>query len=129
MCFNYADGYLVQLTKCRALLQVHPICATTIQPSTYHSTTWILIYVTNGGIYLYTYVCVYVKECSPIIINIIICTNPKTMTFSACGRGSSTTATLSFALPLPHNQRRAMNGNNAVASIPHYPIKKIKKYS
>lgn len=55
--------------------------------------------VTNGSIYLYirTRVC----ECSPIIINIIIRTNPKTMTFSACGRGSSTTATLSFAL-LPY---------------------------
>lgn len=56
-------------------------------------------YVTNGGIYLYirTRVC----ECSPIIINICIRTNPKTMTFSACGRGSSTSATLSFAL-LPY---------------------------
>jgi len=104
MCFNYPVWPMVIWCNWRNV--VHCCRCTPSAPLLYNPprTTRLLQYlyilcVTNGGIYLYirTRVC----ECSPIIINSIIRTNPKTMTFSACGRGSSTTATLSFAL-LPY---------------------------
>lgn len=89
MCFNYHGWWLSAATdemSCTAL-QVHPICATA------HTTLPVPLDCSNTYIicneWRYIFICACVCQCSPIINNNIICTNPKTMTLSACGRGSS----------------------------------------
>lgn len=94
-CFNYSTRPMViccdwrNVVHCSAGAPHLRYCLYTTLPVPLDCSNTYNIWNECGCIYVFIYLrmcaSACVRERSPIIINIIICTNPKTMTSSACG--------------------------------------------